>query len=166
MWCNQCQQDVPGTAAAEEGEFCCPRCGGSLNQGADPATRSAVAADDQSQAFSPSATSPPLYDGWELDQQLRHMEQVIGARKQDRGDSEAAYRQEVSRLDPSHGGPSAWHFPPAGKPSRAARPRPTRSHSAAATVIWAALSLGTMTFVCGLILLGWSLVGQGPPPAA
>lgn len=156
MWCKQCRQDVPGAGAAEEGKFCCPRCGDILCTSSDR-TADAVTKDGRPDDVGACAASSS-YDGWELDQQLRHIERVLDAGKQSGRQSKVAYQREVARLDPPHAGPSARHVPPAARPLPVAKPAPVKSESAVAPLIWVALSLGTMTFVCGLILLGWSLV--------
>ncbi|MEE8452916.1 MAG: hypothetical protein V3R99_13405 [Thermoguttaceae bacterium] len=100
---------------------------------------------------------PPACDPWELDQQLQHIQQVLGTEKPNSGRTAAAYQQEAARLDPSHAGPAAWHPLPSAKSARAAKRKSTRSHSTMAGLVWIALSLGTMAFVCGGILLGWSI---------
>lgn len=105
-------------------------------------------------------TEPPTCDGWELDQQLRHIEQVlgaekVGAEKPNSGQLGTAYQQQAARLDPSHAGPAAWHPLPSAKPARTAKRESTRP--LVAGLVWAALSLGTTAFVCGGILLGWSI---------
>ena len=56
MWCKQCGQDVPGSATSRAGRFLCPRCGGIL----------AI-----------EAAAPAVYDGWEMDEQLRHIERLL-----------------------------------------------------------------------------------------
>lgn len=38
MWCNRCQQDVPGVASQSGGEPCCPRCRSSLNNNGSQVT--------------------------------------------------------------------------------------------------------------------------------
>jgi len=99
-----------------------------------------------------------VYDGWELDEQLRHVERVLAGGKGCGRPVTAAYQQEVARLDPPHDGPSARHLPPAHKPTCTSKPKTAKSHPVLATLTWAALSLGTMTFACGGMLVGWSVV--------
>lgn len=79
MWCSTCRQDVPAIAspkpsAGAETPLCCLRCGSSLRAeaAASPQRDSQPAAD----AFS---TASPLLelDGWELEEQLRHVERVL-----------------------------------------------------------------------------------------
>ena len=157
MWCEQCRQDVPAVASGDGGRFCCPRCGRDLSPGGGRKTTP-----DEDSAVLATDPEPPLDDGWELDQQLRHIEHVLGMDKSGYGCRKAAYRQEAARLDPPNAGPPGWHLPSAGKPVRAKRPQPQRSNPLLAGLTWIALSLGTMAFVCGGVLLGWSLWGDRP----
>jgi hypothetical protein len=139
MWCSQCRQDVPALLSGDKPGLCCPRCGEATR--VDP-----VNGPDQSSA----------YDGWELDEQLRHIERTLQTDKAKAGQADAIYRQEAARFDLPHAGPAAWHVPAAAPPKE----RPTRAAdhgSLLGTLTWLALSLGTASFVCGGILLGWSL---------
>jgi len=173
MWCKQCRQDVPALASPNKGRFCCPRCGERLC--ADPAAaapqpKAADAESDPSAKHAPAATShPPAYDlpdydDWELDDQLRHIERVLGTAK-DRGRrGQRVLRRERSRLDPPHAVVPPWHVaaPAASaisvKPARGRAPAgPAEGGVVLPALIWLALSLGTMAFVCVGILLGWSL---------
>ena len=99
----------------------------------------------------------PACDHWELDQQLQHVQQVLGADKPNAGGTEASSLQEAARLDPSHAGPADWHSLHSTKSERAAKRKSTRPRWAMAGLVWTALLLGTMTLVCGGILLGWSI---------
>jgi len=152
MWCNQCRQDVPGVGSADGDQFRCPRCSQTL---------CAAAASGQ-EAEGQSQTPCGEYDGWEFDQQLQHIERVLGEKKGTEEKHEChcqqTYDQEVTRLDAPHLGPSPGHLRPTGNPARLPDPAPPRPQSALAALAWVALSLGTMTLVCGGILLGWSVV--------
>jgi len=159
MWCNRCQQDVPGIASYEGGKYCCPRCSGELH--ASPGPSGVNVAPDEGRAAA-TEPEPPACDHWELDQQLQHIQQVLGAdklgaNKPNSGHTGAAYLQKAARLDPLHSGPAAWHPMHSTKSERAAKRKSTRPRPTTAGLVWAALSLGTMTFVCGGILLGWSI---------
>jgi hypothetical protein len=146
-------------ASPEEGKFCCPRCGGGLRT-----DYAAAAADLDSPGGQPGAagvlSDPPVDDNWELDQQLKHLGRVLRSAEVDGRGSQLADRQEVTRLDPAHGGPAACHLPPAGRPAHDHQPNSPRSSSALAVLTWIGLSLGTTTFVCGGMLLGWSIVAD------
>lgn len=163
MWCSQCRQDVPAQASPKEGKFCCPRCGGGLGihavekdaqgtLGGRPSAnaRAAKAADDASD-----------YDDWEFDEQLRHIEHVLGTNAERKGRAEAAYRRELARLDQPHAAVPARHAAAAPKPAKprpAVAAEPAEGGRVASVLAWLSLSLGTMAFACGGILLGWSLV--------
>ena len=156
MWCEHCRQDVPATASHEDGEFRCPQCGEGL--AADSARPSDDGLADRQQ---PAAAADSLLDdGWELDQQLQHIERVLKAGEVGGRSSQAVGPQEVTRFDPAHAGPAAWHPSLAAKPARNRKPDSGRSSSALGVLAWMALSLGTTTFACGGMLLGWSLVAE------
>ncbi|HUT09948.1 MAG TPA: hypothetical protein VMY42_05595 [Thermoguttaceae bacterium] len=120
------------------------------------------AAPDDSASRPDDSASRPDYDGWELDQQLEHIHRVLAPGKTDDPQFKTAHQQEVSRLDPPHAGPPQPHLRPAGKPALAPR-TPTLKNSASRSFLtWTTLLLGTMAFVCGGVLLGWSLLGGRP----
>lgn len=138
MWCKRCRQDVPALPQGDMQSFCCPRCGEGI--AVDP----------------PKATGRvPTYDGWELDEELRHIGRVLRSDKAKGRPSSKISRREAARLDPSHDGPSAWHVP-AAAPAQASKAPRIRRGSGAGAMIWLVLSLGTASFVCGGLLLGWS----------
>jgi hypothetical protein len=92
-----------------------------------------------------------------LDQQLQHIERLLRAYDGDRR-SLPVGPQEVARLDLAHPGPAPWHPSLSGKTPRTPQRKSSQPSSALAVLTWGALSLGTTTFVCGGMLLGWSLV--------
>jgi hypothetical protein len=111
-----------------------------------------------------AASAPPAYDGWDLDEDLRHVERLL---RSDQAGAQAAKDPSAKqfRLDGPHAGPGGPH----GSPIRKSRPkeRPVgalapRQGSALSALAWIALSLGTMGFVCGGVLLGWSLAMGRP----
>jgi hypothetical protein len=170
MWCSQCRQDVPAQASPKEGKLHCPCCGGGLDIRA--AQRAAGTAREGGPPVRPDAAAKavddaPDYDGWELDEQLRHVEHVLGTEKERKGRAEAAYRRELARIDQSHAAVPAWHAPAVEKPAKrrsaaAAGDEGPEGGRTTSFLVWLALSLGTMAFACGGILLGWSLVaGRG-----
>ena len=98
-----------------------------------------------------------LYDGWELDEQLRHIERVLISNKL-RGDSAAAVEPDTVRRDHSHAGPPAWHAHPASKPAR--RPvqrRPARRGWALGLLLGIVLLLGITAVLGGGAVAGWSM---------
>jgi len=103
---------------------------------------------------------PPAYDGWELDEQLRHIERLLEIHKRDRAQHEAACQRELARLHATHGGPPGWHYPAAVK-AKAAKRRSERSSSTETWLpafTWTILSAGLMASVCGGVLLAWASV--------
>ena len=154
MWCVHCRQDVPALPASDTQELRCPRCGETLC--ADPKDSAGQLAGEGPEA--PSApTALPSYDGWETDEQLRHIERVLQTAKARGRQLEAAYRREAARYDLPHAGPHARHVPPTDKPGRRRKANPTGRGAVAGLCTWSALLLGTTSLVCGGILLGWSM---------
>ena len=142
MWCVQCRQDVPALPSGDQQGFCCARCGQVLHNDSAETADAALA-----------------YDGWELDEQLRHIERVLQTTAVKDDEAKAIYRREASRFDLPHADPTAWHVPSADplKPLKA-KARKTERGSVLGALTWTALSLGMASFLCGSILLGWSLV--------
>ncbi len=158
MWCSRCQQDVPGRASKDSGgELCCPRCGQPLighccgptgDKTSEPGERVSGKADGDLAG----------YDGWELGQQLHDVQRALQTADGGNRGRQAVYRQEAARLDPPHAGSSPWHPAAAGKSAHLNQPHDAKSPGVLGVLTWAALSLGTMAFACGGILLGWSIV--------
>ena len=105
------------------------------------------------------ASGPPVDDGWELDQQLRHIERLLNSARSGGHRSRPAGEQQMARLDLAHPGTDAWHLPLAAKAARS-KPSARGSSSTLAVLTWIALSLGTTAFVCGGMLLGWSILAD------
>jgi len=82
----------------------------------------------------------------------------LNARGSSRSGLPEANQQEVARIDLCGDSPSPWHLPLAEKAGRKSKRKPARSNVLLTGLTWAALSLGTMAFVCGGVLLGWSIV--------
>jgi hypothetical protein len=106
-------------------------------------------------APAPEATDnsqpPKLYDDWELDEQLRHIQRVVHGHRR-REPAGAAAQEEFARIDAPHIQTSY------GSPCRA--PHVSISEDGGtllSTIGWVALSAGMMVFVCGAVLLVWSL---------
>ena len=144
MWCKDCRQDVPAQTSGEKSGFCCPRCGGSI--GGDPLS-------------TPDAAL--AYDSWEIDEQLRHIERVLHTAKENDRQPPSIERPETIRFDLPHADPTAWHMP-ARNSGRRQRPKTAGRGTGSETLIWLVLLLGTMSFVCGGILLAWSMIAGRP----
>jgi hypothetical protein len=117
--------------------LCCPRCSEGLS--ADP----------------PKAAGTPAFDGWEMDEQLRHIGRVLESGKPMGRRLRDSLGRETVRIDAPHAGPADWYARPTS-PERKPRPQRIVRRSAAGTFLWSTLSLGTASFACGGILLGWS----------
>jgi uncharacterized membrane protein YidH (DUF202 family) len=167
MWCRRCAQDVPGVPSLEEGRFSCARCAEPL--GPISTTSASSAHGDgihrAEQDLGTAAHRPPSYDGWEIEEELRHAFRMLRSGRAG-SDSDATEQEDGPRfrVDARH-----TLSAPHAKRSRKASKRPRRAGGRAkrrktpvpgdrflAAMAWSALSLGTMGFVCGLALLGWS----------
>jgi hypothetical protein len=113
---------------------------------------------------STSTQHPPAYDGWEIEEQLRHAFRVLGSAGNAAKKRKAAMEEPKYRVDAGHDMPSP-HAKRARRGSRridrvVAVEEPRRQSSfgdrLVAFVVWSSLSFGTMAVVCGLALLGWS----------
>lgn len=172
MWCKECQQDVPGVAAAEEGKYACPRCGLELNVSACRASHSGPAkqacagpAESSAPADEPIVTitpePPPISDTWELEEQLRHIERVLAVNKLDgkrtaaKGAAKGTSRR--IRVDAAHAERPKRH----ARVRRKTRPRRHLPREGATSwlpfLTWSLLSLGSMALACGGVLVGWSM---------
>jgi hypothetical protein len=143
MWCQDCRQDVPALPSADKQAFCCPRCGGEIRVASDPPADAPVA-----------AIQLPGYDGWDLDEQLRHIQRLLQTAKGNEGGP------KPMRLDPPQAGPPARH-PDISDPSDVRPQAASVSRgSLSGFLTGLALSLGTTSFVCGSVLAGWSLAAD------
>ncbi len=155
---------MPGSLAANSGEFCCPRCSGTLgSHSADNRTATATERnwrhDEPASPPQAAASGPPGYDDWELDEELRHIERVLASNRLRGGLAAADIPQETARTDSPHAGPPGWHVHPTAKPARQpAEPMPVKRGRALGLLIWTALTLGVTAFVGGGALLGWATV--------
>jgi hypothetical protein len=172
MWCIHCRQDVPALSPGGWQTFCCPRCGEAIcdtpSVAADPVAAEALAGNSSrgntAAATAVAGSSPPYFDAWEFDEQLRHIERVLQLAKAQGLPRGAADRSETDRRDAPHAGPPEWHRSLAEerrKAKSAARGNGRRRHGVfTRTVTWTVLLLGTTSFVCGVALLGWSMVSH------
>lgn len=184
MWCKQCQEDVPGVCSDDGSQYACPRCGDGLPiasassssdtcacggdcscGGACGGSGECVCRAENEDASQPvfeellqiAPEPPPSYDGWELEEQLRHIERVLAPDKSVTGRTEKTVEAKQIRLDSGH--TATVHF----RPSTAEEPASTRPAQARngsgwlPLAAWASLSLGLMAFAFGGVLLGWSM---------
>lgn len=144
MWCKLCRQDVPAQRSAERQSYCCPRCG------------EAIALESTYSVGTAAALEPMAgYDGWELDEQLAHIQRVLQSGKAMDRQPLATMRRESTRFDPPQMDVPAQHVAAnrSGKRRKSAR----RRRSISSFFTWLVLSLGAMSLVCGGVLLVWSL---------
>ncbi|MGO9113760.1 MAG: hypothetical protein ACLP9L_31400 [Thermoguttaceae bacterium] len=108
-----------------------------------------------------AAQRPPIYDGWEIDEQLRHVRRVLGSGPVPREELDES-SQPKFRFDAGHGVP-APQLKQARRSSRktewaASAPEKHAPGSRVLAVLaWTTLLLGTTGSVCGLALIGWSM---------
>lgn len=175
MWCNECQQDVPGVASPDDSGICCARCSGSISA-ADTAAASRTMRyidlesddhgndvddveeytvedfdllDDDLDKYS---ESPPLDEhDWRLDEDLRSAELMVKLFA-DQPDDRLSV--PIGALAPA-AAPSA--SPPGPRP-----PSPRRYGRVARErfgfLLWSLVSFGLMAFVFGGVLLGWGYI--------
>lgn len=158
MWCHNCGQDVPRVASPESGRMCCLRCGKPVGQ--EPSARSqrdsAPVGDRAASDCDVPGRRPSGYDGWALDEDLRHVGRLLGTA--DRAERPRSKRR--LRIDAAHDGPLGPH-PHQG--ARAAKPAPGEGSVVGALVgaiAWLTLTLGLMTSTCGGVLLVWAAVAR------
>jgi len=178
MWCSSCRQDMPALASALEAGLFCARCQAGLKSefpAGDAVARPANGIDkhdfdlpdgisdrskpDESAARPGRAESrwndldSSLDSAWEsIDEMLSRADLLLGnAAEIPRHESPT-----FSQLDSAHSGPSGWHHQPP-RPLRLYRP-PSRS----SIVSWCSLGTALTGFVCGSVLLSWSLLGGRP----
>ena len=140
MWCSSCQQDVPALPSSEDGASAqCLRCRQPFHTGRPSPVKVAV-------QMPPTVGPPKLVgDDWRLDSDLRSVDRLVKSLRAD------AYRPvEPAPLVP----PAMIHSPSPSITNNSATTK--NSPQRGGLLIWAVLSLGVMTFVCGGVLLAWS----------
>lgn len=169
MWCTNCRQDVPALGSAlEEGLFCA-RCQVELTRdsasGNDDATAAAGSSGgagasvgstsgDIPPSFGPAGSSEqaPLGASWDdIDEMLSRADMLLSRAV----DLPGRDTQRFSQLDGAQS-LAGWHVNPP-RPLRLYRP-PLRT----SLVSWCSLALALTGFVCGGVLLCWSLFGDRP----
>lgn len=99
---------------------------------------------------------PPSFDGWELDEELRHIQRILAVEKTAAAPARSSM-DFYTRLDPGHRTPTPWG-------GRASKPTVQRRDAETTTVGWLSalisivLSTGLMAFAFGGVLLVWSFV--------
>ncbi|MBN2216673.1 MAG: hypothetical protein JW719_04790 [Pirellulales bacterium] len=145
---------VPGT-----GRYCCLRCGKPVGREPSAPARPDCAPDADQEAASReetalgAAVAASGYDGWELDEQLRHVARRLGMAAQPSG---AGLGKTHRRIDAAHGSTPEPHFD--GRPARRDADGPGLGGALLGAFAWFTLMLGLMASTCGGVLLIWSVV--------
>lgn len=155
MWCQNCGQDVPGIAAEGSSEYRCPRCRGTLRQG-DVSLRIGGGSEHNSAQANDSASLPRVssYDGWELEQRLKHIERLLAAGIDGQPSEQSATSLRPAtqlRFDVAHAEFTQPH-------ERNAVETPSIRGRLASAFVWSALLIGAAMSACGGFLMGWSLL--------
>lgn len=155
MWCANCLHDVPSAARAAGSQAACPICGDKSFQ-RSPADAAAHARSDD--ATLTRGGWDPGYDSWEIDLQLEHIGRRLNAMRplDDTADTSAA-PVRMLRFDTPHGQVSA---PVQSRGKRQAVVSQPTPGGFVRGLAWGMVSLGTMFFVCGAVLGGWSALTQ------
>jgi len=103
----------------------------------------------------------PPHDSWELQQQLRDIKRALDVTRAASASANAAHRR-IDRFDQAHATPLATHLRPEEKRATIIDREPKKAKSFQPAFAWIALLLGTMSFVCGGILLAWSALTDQP----
>ncbi|MBU4271080.1 MAG: hypothetical protein KKE86_16635 [Planctomycetes bacterium] len=156
MWCKDCRQDVPALLSGDKQTFCCPRCGGTLC--AEHESKTGCQPVQRAENDTATGEPPPCYDGWEMCEELSEIGRALRGAKRNERQSKAIYRRESMRLDHPHADLPLWHAPAAEQPSERRKSAADKRGAAPSALTWLSLALGTTGFVCGGVLMGWSLV--------
>jgi hypothetical protein len=187
MWCKQCRQDVPAVASERGGTIRCVRCRAEIAHGESisPASNRRDVAQfadyglplDESAWSSTtaeipaSATRPVLADSLDdledctLSAELQRIRRRFDASSAAFG-AGSVIPAPHSEHFPLHESPAvsspsphrrASRNPAANAPPVRPVPENSRGRRRASPLVWGLLSLGLMAFVCGGVLLGWSL---------
>lgn len=173
MWCIECRQDVPALLSGDKESFCCPRCGGDLCAENNGDNQSLSSEDERVNndcmgsegVYNDGAAVqlPPQHsaDGWEIGEQLREIGRALQGTRCDDRESKTDNRRESMRFDQPHAELPDWHAPVSER-SYKRRKTETDNRAAASPLTWLSLALGTTGFVCGGVLMGWSLAADRP----
>lgn len=181
MWCNSCQQEVPGVVTPEDsGSLSCARCSQTVaNQWGDDVSRDAQAIDEcefnldeKPVERDPGGEADPVLSGyqdstdlefdWELNDDVNTLERIYrdlsgigncGPLSQDQGGPV----QDSLAANPVHYPAVASNMssPPLVVAPRAVPVADKSIHFFS----WSALTLGLMAVVCGGSLMAWAYFG-------
>lgn len=159
MWCPSCRQEVPGMASGIDGDLVCVRCGHALTLPDTPLT----AAEPPEHTYPLTESDELLGDAWlarsapfdpfEFDVPLGRARHVL----------RLANPAQPIDLHTAHLEPLPMALRSAGRPREPKPPVKLRKPvTLISQIAWAAIALGVGAFVCGGILVGWSLFGSRP----
>jgi hypothetical protein len=190
MWCQHCRQDVPGVASATSFGLNCVRCGNRFpvhftSHSGNDASTSTEQQERQLRQTRDAVAAAEIaadIDDWALDLEMQRMRHIVQAAAHDPlpmarqqalaslGDTTAmnnAMNKFASSAEQFHAEP--FHRVDAasiGRHSLKQHPHvapPQGKHNGQfrlSTAAWCLLSLGLTTFICGGVLLGWSLLAH------
>ncbi|HLA86183.1 MAG TPA: hypothetical protein VJL29_15455 [Thermoguttaceae bacterium] len=146
-------------ASPETGSLYCLRCGKPV--GEEPSARSRSgsarrARSHKSKSVPGSVPHPSGYDGWEMDEDLRHIGRVLGVASKSGGGSTSAPGKKHYRIDAAHDMGPGPHFD--RRPARQSDGNLNLAGVLLGAVTWTTLTLGLMASACGGVLLAWSAV--------
>ena len=163
MWCNNCQQDVPGVVSADaDRSVCCARCNRIVS--------SVESSDDSAPDSNPEGESaktvsgansdddridcPTMLDDWRLDEDMRAAERWIQKYStHNDGRWESPHQSQLPHFSAHSKAPAE---PARSNVEPTERPKRKRRIFSVLTS-WLLLSLGMMAFFGGGVLLGWSM---------
>ena len=155
MWCIHCRQDVPARRSGDKQSLCCPRCGEILCAECTCVSDATSSNEPVSDGVPVADRGATVFDNWETDEQLRHIERVLQSVKTGSRSIDPV-PPEPARRDVPHAGPPTWHMSQAEK-----HHRPKAKHTIAAVLsgllIWSIFLVGVVGFLGGVALLGWSM---------
>lgn len=168
MWCKNCRQDVPAVAAGN-GSVRCSRCGGGLHKREPVAVTVHTAGLEEESVESEfdlpaGQPSPPEsnidFDDWLLDVELQRLQRLISAGAG--GPQSTASPTFTTSPFPFSATPNVASFSNAPRMGQVAVPPEKVAPRKASLLVWSLLGSGIMAFVCGAVLLAWSLItGRG-----
>ncbi len=178
MWCKQCRQDVPAVAS-ERGGVRCVRCRNEIEFSPTPHRRDvaqfadfglplegSTSIEDATKATMtmsppPAADSLDDLDDWNISAELQRIRRRFDASSAADHPATAVPAPHVNRFTIDESGrpqgASRHRQPLQTSAAHATNVAPGRKRRRASPLVWCMLSLGLMAFVCGGVLLGWSL---------
>lgn len=155
MWCPRCRQDVPAIAAAFEQTLECARCRQPLSKLASEPSIEASAKPSPRQSAAPGDDLDLLIDPVaDIDDILSRAEWLLGL------DATAGPAWKPGSYVTGIHGPQQ-PTPPHHLSRERDKPR-SRKQSRMMVASWCALAVALTGFVCGGVLLTWSLVANRP----